>query len=125
MTDFIVPLHPKIHKKLQFQFIFYNKNVQCVKQHILVAKRYISNIWRAILGRSSYHVEIERVRQECEQKAASEVRDYQELVENLRERLRLAEEDIASANRYIGKLLQQKGELEEKLRVMANKQEHV
>ena len=87
--------------------------------------RYIKNIWRAILGRSSYPVEIERVRQECEQKAASEVRDYQGLVENLRERLRLAEENITSANRYIGKLLQQKGELEEKLRVMANKQEHV
>lgn len=87
--------------------------------------RYIKNIWRAILGRSSYSVEIERVRQECEQKAASEVRDYQVLVENLRERLRLAEEDIMSANRHIGKLLQQKGELEEKLRVMANKQEHV
>ena len=87
--------------------------------------RYIKNIWRAILGRSSYPVEIERVRQEYEQKAASDVRDYQVLVENLRERLRSAEEDITSANRYIGKLLQQKGELEEKLRVMANKQEHV
>ena len=59
---------------------------------------------------------VEKIRRDCEQKASSEATGYQVLIENLRERLKTAAEDVASANKYIGKLLQEKNELEMRLR---------
>jgi len=95
---------------------FYNKIVRCAKEHIMTMKHYITNIWNALLGKNPYLSELEKIRLDCEQKASSEATGYQVLIENLRERLKTAAEDVASANKYIGKLLQEKNELEMRLR---------
>lgn len=53
-------------------------------------KRYFLNLWEALLGRNPYRAELERMMEDCatlDAQHSREVKSYQTLVENLRQRL--------------------------------------
>lgn len=75
-------------------------------------KMYFGNIRQAVCGKNPFAVELKQVRKECEERLHKETSGMQQLVENLRERVATAENQVAKADKTLGRMMMAQDMLE-------------